>query len=161
MAETRRLYEEEIAGDPNANQGLDVLGLPRRGKERFAAIALMFIESGIIAGLSGKACKVLWGLASLTTKRYRNTNAGNEKIAERSGVSEGGVKKALTELEYYHLITRMKKKKGKRNIALNRWDTAEPKLIEEEKIVADRDGKVVFLKPYGVVSKSYLNGVSK
>jgi hypothetical protein len=63
------------------------------------------------------------------------------------------VKNSLKELEYYHFIKRVNVPGGsctnrKRMIVLQRWGTAKEKLIEENKITVDKEGKVIFVRPH-------------
>ena len=134
---SEKQYWEEIDKDPKQNQGVDIAGVRKRKYERWGGgLPIAFIESGIIAELSEKASKVLWALTGLTTKQYRLTRAKDTAIARRS-VSERWIKKALVELEYWHIITQNYKKGKKRrdSITLNRWDTAKPLLLAEGKVV--------------------------
>lgn len=137
FSESEKQYWEEIDKDPKRNQGVDIAGIRKRKYERWAGgLPIAFIESGIIAELSGKASKVLWALTGLTTKGYRVIRAKDKAIARRS-VSERWIKKALAELEYWHIITQNYKKGKKRrdSITLNRWDTAKPLLLAEGKVI--------------------------
>ena len=105
----------------------------------------------VFAQLSGSASKALMAIASLTNK-YRNTSASNKRISKWAGINICTVKNSLKELEYYHFIKRHNMPGGgrtnrKRMIVLQRWDTAKDKLLKENKIKVDKEGKVYMVIP--------------
>ena len=122
-----------------------------KNPEAFTAYAREYVFSGVIATMSSSAVKVLNILASLVGRR-RFTKAGNKRIVYYSGLSDDKVKRALRELKYYNVIvinyipggSRIKRL---RRITIQRWDTALPLLIKENKVVI-KDNKVTFVRPY-------------
>lgn len=96
--------------------------------------------------LKGSSAKVLIAIAGLTGKQ-RFTLASNECISKYAGVDIKTVRKALNELEYYHIIKRNpipsgSIKRRRRRIVLHRWDTAKELLIKDKKVTLDNQGKV-------------------
>lgn len=119
--------------------------------ERYIKYPVGFLEAGIIKELDSSAVKVFNILINVSNK-YRNTSVLDRTLIKLSGIKQGTITKALQELRYYHLISSHllpggSRKKRRRKIVLNRWDTARTLLLKENKIKLGLDGKVDFLKP--------------
>lgn len=148
--------EKEARLYPEIRQGLEVLNEAGEWvigyeKEPFTAYARGFVFSGIIGLLNGDTVKVLNIVASLTN-RFRNTTHKDETIIKYANICQNTLTKAFRELKFYHIISShylpgggLKKKR--RCISINRWDTARPRLIKENKIVVGLDKKVIHLIP--------------
>lgn len=154
--ELKKQEQKEAELYPDLCQGLDVLNeagewVIGRKKEQFIAYARGFILSGIIGELNGNAVKVLNVIAGFTNK-FRNTTITNETIMKYAGICRTPLHNALKELKFYHVISSHylsggSRTKKRRCINLNRWDTAKPLLIKENKIVVGLDNKVTFVIP--------------
>jgi len=154
--ELKKQEQKEAELYPDLNQGLDVLNeagewVLGRKKEQFIAYARGFMLAGIIGELNGNAVKVLNVIAGFTNK-FRNTTITDKIIKQYTLVCQRTLTVSLQELKFYHLIKihylpggSLTKKR--RRINLNRWDTAKPLLIKENKIKVGLDQKVVFLIP--------------
>jgi superfamily II helicase len=157
MLKSYKEKEEKEARDyPEINQSLKVLNeagewVVGREKEQLIAYPIGFVFSGIIGNLNATTVKILCVICSFNN-RFRNTTATNKMIGHRANICRKTVKKALKELEFYHIITRHNLPGGslknkKRCINISRWDTAIKKLIREKKIIPGLDNKINFLVP--------------
>ena len=155
ISDLRKQEEEETKLYPELNQGLKILNekgewVLGREKETFLSFPRDFMFSGILRELSLSSVNVLCVIAGLVGIQ-RFTNAGNNSISRYSGLTLKTIKKALKELEFYHVIKRnlipSGARKRKRRIVLHRWDTAKEILIKENKLKLDENGKILFLIP--------------
>jgi len=143
------LYPEICDGYEAINE--DGKWVVAKKPEAFTAYAREYVFSGVIGTMSSSTVKVLNILASLVG-RQRFTKAGNKRIAYWSGLSDDGVKRALRELKYYNVIVINNipggsRTKRLRRITIQRWDTALPLLIKENKVVME-GSKVTLVMPY-------------
>lgn len=152
----REQERKEVELYPELNQGLKILNekgewVLGRKKEAFLSFPRDFMFSGILRELNPSSVNVLCVIAGLVGIQ-RFTNASNNSIIRYSGLALKTIKKALKELEYYHIIGRNlipsgSIKKRNRRIILHRWDTAKAILIKEKKLKLDDNGKILFLIP--------------
>ncbi len=126
--------------------------------EQHKRIKLGFYKANIFSQLRPTASH-LYLIISCCTGRNQSTYVTNEKLSELTGLSVNiiGKKKdsLLNELEYWHIITRhylppkaWERKKKKRVIVVQRWDTARDLLLKENKIIQKQGGYIARPNPY-------------